>query len=687
MPENVSKAGARQGANALWKGAPVRPELWRRHAFSHDPPPQSKRSYVEPQANEAGPPILAVIDGPYDAIGLSGVLARAPVNLGDGRCGINPSRGCDHGTFVIGALGARRDAVVPGLCPDCRLLHVPLFIDEYAPSTSVGDLANGIRVAIAAGARLINLSLAILGEDTRDHHQLAEALDCAEASGAVLIVAAGNQGHVAMGQLLSHPVTIPVVAVDTANRLLSDSNFGPMISRRGVAALGHQVIGYAPGGDMAVMSGTSVATAVASGTLAQLWSARPDADGADIRSAVACLGPRNGSTPPMIDRNMFLATLDQTRATMIARASPAERGGLNYASLQGERVMNIENGLPRLSNRGVAPAAETGQTAILAGGSAGCACGAPGGKCTCVESQDEGTGFVYAIGTVEAECPSVAIEREMQALASTLLPDSWESDTDVPTKPTEDRSWLYAVLSADKEMTRYIARQLTWRLTIEDIHVFILRPRDPRDYDLLIDHLSRSKYPRSDAGTGKTKVSVKKKAGGEKKASGSMPSGPPIERPRDIDVVVGVAGSQTPDGIEVLVDQIFALNEPVAPERPSPAGLFAGDLDQLADNYGLKNDDRAYNYLKARYALSPENLNEMEKRKINAEYELAESPAIYSRLSGDNRRIVRVIYTFNKYKGSGLPHQIKYFVRVDVTDEFPFIVTPWQPYLSRGEDR
>ena len=63
-----------------------------------------------------------------------------------------------------------------------------------------------------------------------------------------------------MGQLLSHPVTIPVVAVDAAHQLLPDCNFGPLISRRGVAALGHQVLGYSPGGGTAVMSGTSVAT-------------------------------------------------------------------------------------------------------------------------------------------------------------------------------------------------------------------------------------------------------------------------------------------------------------------------------------------------------------------------------------------------------------------------------------------
>jgi hypothetical protein len=41
-------------------------------------------------------------------------------------------------------------------------------------------------------------------------------------------------------------------------------------------------------------------------------------------------------------------------------------------------------------------------------------------------------------------------------------------------------------------------------------------------------------------------------------------------------------------------------------------------------------------------------------------------------------------------EGSGLfgadtPTQRKYFVRVDVTDEFPFIVTPWTRFLERGE--
>ena len=97
---------------------------------------------------------------------------------------------------------------------------------------------------------------------------LRAALDFAEASGALVLVAAGNQGRLAMGQLLSHPAVIPVVAADASQRLLPESNFGPAISRLGVAALG-RMPGYAPGGGTTVMSGTSVATAVATGILAR----------------------------------------------------------------------------------------------------------------------------------------------------------------------------------------------------------------------------------------------------------------------------------------------------------------------------------------------------------------------------------------------------------------------------------
>jgi len=605
---------------------------------------------------------VAVIDGPYDASTLSEILARSPINLGNSSCEVDTNVACNHGTFIMGILGARSDAMIPGLCPGCQLLHVRLFLDEFVPSASVGELAKAISVAVEAGARLVNVSLAILGDGAQNDHRLATALDYAEASGAVLFVAAGNQGRLAEGQLLAHPVAIPVVAVDAAHRLLPACNFGPTISRRGVAALGQHVVGYAPGGGTTVMSGTSVATAVATGTLAELWAARPNVDGNQIRAAVAQLTRGNELVPPALDRNGILSALDQICAAKVAAASPAGDGKTGYRSLRGERIMDIGNRLPRSSNPCVGPAPTSGHTVFPADGSAGCNCGSLGGVCTCNGSQGGASGFVYAIGTVEADYPNIAIERETQALAHTLLPASWQPNTDVPTKPTEDRSWQHAVLSADREMTRYITRQLIWRLTVEDYPVFVLKPRDPRDFDLLVDSLGRPKYPKPDGGDSETKGT------GKRKAKRSIPIDSPIGRPQDLDVVIGVTGSQTPLGMEVLVDQIFHISA----QQLAPGGLDV--FAQLSDNYGLTDEDRAYNFLAARYTIAPDDLDEIK------ELGLAGVPIISSRLSGNTGRVVRVIFTLRSTQAI----EKKYFVRVDVSDRFPFIVTPWQPYLERG---
>ena len=122
------------------------------------------------------------------------------------------------------------------------------------------------------------------------------------------------------------------------------------------------------------------------------------------------------------------------------------------------------------------------------------------------------------------------------------------------------------------------------------------------------------------------------------------------------------------------MDQVFTI-------RPEQLLLRDGGeyIGQLADNRGLTDEERAYNYLIARYDIEPA------LRALDKEFELSGVPTLRSRLSADNRRVVRVIYTFNG-KGRNIPPCRKYFVRVDVTDEFPFIVTPWNRYLERGEE-
>ena len=175
--------------------------------------------------DQLAPPRIAIIDGPYNAAALSNVLAREPVNLGSATCAVRPNSACGHGTFILGLLGARTDAPIPGWCPDYDLVHISLFADEDAAQAGVTDLARAIDDAVASGASLINLSLAILGDDGRSENALAIALDRAEGAGVVVMAAAGNQGRWTASQILSHPVTIPVVAMDAAGNLLPDCNF------------------------------------------------------------------------------------------------------------------------------------------------------------------------------------------------------------------------------------------------------------------------------------------------------------------------------------------------------------------------------------------------------------------------------------------------------------------------------
>ncbi|MGD0333889.1 MAG: S8 family serine peptidase [Xanthobacteraceae bacterium] len=254
-----------------------------------------------------------MIDGPYDAVGLNKILAQPPISLGNRPCKPQAGSACEHGTFVMGLLGARRDAPVPGICPDCKLLHIPLFSDDDANGADVSELASAVELAVAAGARLINLSLAVLGDDRDFHVALGSALDRAYAAGSVIVAAAGNQGRPARGELVSHPATIPVVAVDARGQVLPSSNLSPEIARRGVAMFGSDVLGYGLGGELTRMSGTSAAAAIATGILVAIFGSRSDATVSDMRAAIARLGPRGGEVPPMLDYAQIIAALDAAK--------------------------------------------------------------------------------------------------------------------------------------------------------------------------------------------------------------------------------------------------------------------------------------------------------------------------------------------------------------------------------------
>jgi len=85
-------------------------------------------------------------------------------------------------------------------------------------------------------------------------------------------------------------------------------------------------------------------------------------------------------------------------------------------------------------------------------------------------------GFVYVLGSVEPRFPSLGVEKEFAQATGRAA-----------TNGLTDRAALKAVLS-DRQ-NRYLVRELCWVLTVEGLETYLLRPRDPADFDLLLETL------------------------------------------------------------------------------------------------------------------------------------------------------------------------------------------------------
>jgi hypothetical protein len=254
-------------------------------------------------------------------------------------------------------------------------------------------------------------------------------------------------------------------------------------------------------------------------------------------------------------------------------------------------------------------------------------------------------GYVYAIGQIELRFPTLSAEKEfMQATGR------------AETAGLTDRQALHAILS--ERQNRYLARQLCWVLTIEGLETYILTPRDPADFDMLVEAVR------------------------------------PAPRPADVDVVIGVRGPIAPPEVcnglmipIVLFDHIYSFDTATLIKSiPRPEQLTAKQFEpaaeelfyrimQVADNAGATDEHRALNYLAVRYPGIYANTTE----RFAQNSSLTAVDVRPSRLS-NTRRIVSVVFSYTNRQSDVIE---KYFVRVDVTEEFPFLVTKLSPYFDR----
>lgn len=255
--------------------------------------------------------VVGLIDGPVamDHPNLAETACRAIADGAGASCSEQePSFACQHGTYVAGILAANRGSVAPAICPGCTFLIRSIFAvgastRNSLPSATPDNLAKAITDCIGAGARILNISAAIVRPSARAEHTLEDALNLAAQRGVLVVSAAGNQSTMGGTAITSSPWVIPVAACDRQGRPLHNSNLGSSIGRRGLLAPGDSITSLSADGGQMTSSGTSAAAPFVAGAIALLWSSFPDAKPARIKRALIqyASGTRTSVVPPLLD--------------------------------------------------------------------------------------------------------------------------------------------------------------------------------------------------------------------------------------------------------------------------------------------------------------------------------------------------------------------------------------------------
>jgi subtilisin family serine protease len=199
-----------------------------------------------------------------------------------------------HGTFVAGIAAAavnNPDTQAPddfegvaGVGRNSRIMALRTLNQNGAGYTL--DIAEAIDYAAANGAQVINLSLTYpptLSDTSNDAEMLRRAIGFAQAQGALVVAASGNEGYPGVSYPAKVAGVVAVGASTTSDNRANFSNYGarldlvaPGVGIYGVLRQpGTRTYGYYAG-DPGSSSGTSFAAPHAAGVAALIRALRPD---------------------------------------------------------------------------------------------------------------------------------------------------------------------------------------------------------------------------------------------------------------------------------------------------------------------------------------------------------------------------------------------------------------------------
>ena len=247
--------------------------------------------------------VIAVVDTGVDVAvpDLAGA-AEPGVNVLDGTR--NVVDGVGHGTLVAEVAlgrGTTSDAGL-GMCWRCTLL--PVKVAAAGGTVSAASLAAGIRWAADHGANVVNVSLVLSAPDA----DVAAAVAYAEARGALVVAAAGNDGGTDPTYPAAYPGVLGVVATDEHDRPYPWAQRGPW------ARLTAPGCARAAAADGAAVDfcGSSAAAPAVSGLAGLVWAATPAATASSVAARLvgtAVPVPHGVASGGRIDAAALAATL------------------------------------------------------------------------------------------------------------------------------------------------------------------------------------------------------------------------------------------------------------------------------------------------------------------------------------------------------------------------------------------
>jgi len=180
-----------------------------------------------------------------------------------------------HGTEVIGVLAAKGNngIGVSGVLQNAKVL--PIKVLDSRAGADLDLVAKGINTALDRGAKVILMSVSSMSYS----RALTNAVNRAEASGAVLIAASGNEGN-RVAYPGAYPTVIAVGGVKSTNEPIYESNSGPELN---LMAPGLNVFTTRLGGTYGSFSGTSAAAPQVAGAAALILAKHPKLRPVDVR--------------------------------------------------------------------------------------------------------------------------------------------------------------------------------------------------------------------------------------------------------------------------------------------------------------------------------------------------------------------------------------------------------------------